>query len=113
MPAVGLVRWDARLAAAASRHSLDMAAHTFMSHDGSDGSTFDVRMRDAGYPMAWGGENVAAGYDDIPGVVAAWMNSPGHCVNIMRVQFTDIGAACADRGGITAKYWTQLGGSTR
>jgi len=111
MPAVGPLSWDAKLTAAATRHSLDMAAHNNMSHVGSDGSTVVERVNDAGYSWQGIGENVAANYHDIADVVDGWMGSQtGHCETIMSVQYTNIGVACADQGGTTVKYWTLVVG---
>jgi len=114
MSAVGPLRWDARLQAAAERHSKDMAARQVLpiEHVGTDGSTPADRIRDTGYPMVWPGENIAAGYHDIPDVVTGWMGSEGHCATIMRPFYEDMGAACSDRGGVVAKYWTLVFGST-
>ncbi len=52
--------FNEKLIAAARRHTLDMITHEFFSHTGSDGSTFDVRINDAGY-KGWtnAGENIS------------------------------------------------------
>ena len=53
----------ANLMTAAQRHSEDQAAHSTMSHTGSNGSTMVQRAEAAGY-RGWTSlaENVAAGY---------------------------------------------------
>lgn len=103
--AAALLAWDHRLGEAAAAHSLDMARSQRLSHAGSRGETLEDRIRATGYrPRAWG-ENVAAGQPDAASVVLAWLDSPGHCVNIMNPAYTHFGAAVAhDRNG--ARYWT-------
>src|SRR5271165_2167421 len=47
-PAKPPLAWDPSLAAAAQAHSQDMATNQYQSHTGSDGSTPDQRMQQAG-----------------------------------------------------------------
>lgn len=103
----------ATLTAAAQGHSADMARHNFMGHNGSNGSTFDSRIRAAGYGgNAWG-ENVAYGYTDVNMVVDAWMTSAGHRQNILNPLFTHMGVARA-QSSAGLLYWTQdFGGGGR
>ncbi len=93
---------DERLQAAAQRHSEDMDANEFMGHVGSDGSGVGERATREGYTWSWIGENVAAGYTTPEGVMAAWLASPGHCSNVMRPEFVDLGVG---RAGYS---WTQV-----
>ena len=79
MPAVAPLAWNAQLAAAADRHSTDMAVHNFMDHTGSDGSSAGQRITQAGYVWRAWGENIAAGYPTVAAVVQGWLGSPGHC----------------------------------
>ncbi len=100
---------SAPLMAAASVHSLDMAARGVLSHDGSDGSSSGDRVTRAGYTWRASGENVAAGQRDAEGVVAAWITSPGHCATLMDARFTETGIAFALAPGKNpAVYWTQV-----
>lgn len=103
------------LAAAATAHSEDMASHGELSHTGSDGRTAPERARDAGYDFRRIAENVAAGQPDAPGVMRAWMNSPGHRTNILDCALTDvgIGVARSAEGPSREIYWTQLFGTSR
>ncbi|MGO1693891.1 MAG: CAP domain-containing protein [Marinobacter sp.] len=51
----------------------------------------------------------AAGQNSVDQVVDGWLSSPGHCANIMRVEFTEMGAARIEAPG--SKYspvWTQV-----
>lgn len=102
----GVLAADARLMTAARLHSQDQAAHNTMSHEGSDGSTFDQRIRRAGYSGSTMGENVAYGYPTPAAVMDGWMNSPGHRANILNCAFKDIGVGVA-KGSDGRLYWTQ------
>src|SRR5262245_27504051 len=96
------------LTAAASLHSLDIAKRGELSHDGSDGSDSGERMTRAGYAWQISGENVAAGQPDAEAVVAAWLDSPGHCATLMDARYTETGVAFALAPGKNPSvYWTQ------
>jgi len=81
------------LTQAAAAHAADMAAHGYVGHDGSDGSEASDRVNRVGYRWRSVGENVAAGQRDAAEVVKEWLESPGHCANIMGPQFTEMGVA--------------------
>jgi uncharacterized protein YkwD len=83
------------LSRAAAAQAADMAANGFMGHSGSDGSSAGERVRRAGYRWRSVGENVAAGHPDADAVVQGWLESPGHCTNIMGAQFDEMGVAFA------------------
>ena len=70
------VRVDARLTKAARGHSAYMATGGAFSHTGRGGSTFDARIKAAGYPRP-AGENIAFGYRSGLDVMKAWLASPG------------------------------------
>jgi uncharacterized protein YkwD len=107
-PAAPLVAAPA-LMAAASLHSLDMAARGSLGHDGSDGSSSGERITRAGYEWRAAGENVAAGQRDAEAVVAGWLESPGHCATLMDARFTETGIAYALAPEQNpAVYWTQV-----
>jgi uncharacterized protein YkwD len=97
------------LRTSARRHSQDMATRGFFDHQNPDGQGPSDRMRAAGYLGAgYSGENIAAGRDTASGTVQQWMDSPGHCSNIMNPAFQLIGVGYAY--GASAKYkhyWTQ------
>jgi uncharacterized protein YkwD len=81
------------LTKAAAVQAADQAAHNFMGHRGTDGSEVGVRVTRTGYRWSSVGENVAAGQPDADTVVKAWLDSPGHCENIMSPQFREMGVA--------------------
>lgn len=110
-PATNAVAWDAALAAAAARHSSDMAQNNFFNHTGSDGSTVGVRATAAGYAWSGIGENIAAGYPTVSAVMSDWLSSEGHCNNIMNGANTHVALACVARSGTTyGEYWTMVVG---
>lgn len=108
-PAAAALSLDPLLARAARAHSLDMAAHGYLGHIGSDGSTPAVRISRTGYPWRLVAENVASGSTTAAAVVADWLGSPGHCANIMGGGYRQMGVAFAvnldTEGGV---YWTQV-----
>jgi uncharacterized protein YkwD len=106
------VRGDATLADVATAHSADMAKKDYFSHDSKNGDSPFDRMKDAGYRYTSAGENIAAGYRSPSSVVKAWLNSPGHCRNIMNRHYTELGVGYAT-GGTYGTYWTQDFGHPR
>lgn len=107
-PAVGPVELNERLTAAAQAHAEDMAQGQFMDHTGSDGSTPAERAQRAGY-AGLTGENVARGYETPTSVVAGWVDSDGHCNNLMEGDFDDLGVGYAK--SVTGEaFWVQLFG---
>jgi uncharacterized protein YkwD len=102
------LRLHSRLTATAQAHSNDMARHNFMSHTGSDGSSFADRMKRHGYNFRTGAENVAAGQSSAQHVMESWMNSSRHRKNILGPNYRDIGIAYA---GGNKLYWTQVFGA--
>lgn len=110
-PSVSELAWDDSLEAAAIRHSLDMATHNFYSHTGSDGSKASTRALEEGFTFSYVGENIAAGQRTTGSAQSGWLQSVGHCVNIMRTNYTHMGAACVeDSGADYSRYWTVVFG---
>jgi uncharacterized protein YkwD len=107
MPPVGSVQWNSQLAAAAANHSEDMAQVGQLNHTGSDGSNAGARLVRVGYNWQQYGENIASGFTSSSSVLRAWINSPGHCRNLMGANFTEMGAARKDN------YWTQVFAAAR
>jgi uncharacterized protein YkwD len=90
-------------------HAADMAAHNYFEHADLSGSSPADRVRAAGYREKLVGENIAYGPESAEEVVRGWLDSPGHCENIMDTRFAEMGVAFA--AGRTAKhglYWVQL-----
>ena len=101
MPPVSPVVWNDLLALAADNHSKDMLANNYFNHTGLNGSTPGDRIRAAGYNWRAYGENIAYNYPTEQAVMNGWLNSEGHCKNIMNGTFNEMGVA---REG---NYWTQ------
>ncbi|GMF37063.1 unnamed protein product [Phytophthora fragariaefolia] len=98
---------NSKLLASALRHSEDMAAKDYMAHNGSDGSTMEERITEAGFIWTAVGENVAAGQETVSDVMTAWMNSPEHKANILG-DYKMFGTAYAYSADTTYQhYWTQ------
>lgn len=87
--------WSPALAEAAQAHARDMAANDFLDHAGSDGRRVDRRATDAGYEWRAIGENVGAGARNVGQAVDHWLGSPDHCRNMLNVDYSEVGAACA------------------
>ncbi|MGM0375741.1 MAG: CAP domain-containing protein [Bacteroidota bacterium] len=96
--------WNEKLAQAALVHANDMAENEFFDHTGSDGSTIVERIEREDYVWRAAGENVAMGPRTVADVVEGWLESPGHCSNIMNPDFREMGAAISDDG----QYWVQV-----
>ncbi len=108
-PAVPPLALSASLSRAALIHSQDMANKRFFEHRGSDGSTVGIRTARVGYQWRTVGENIAIGAQTPESVVQGWIDSPGHCVNIMTPGFTEMGIAfVVDRKSEAGIYWTQV-----
>lgn len=101
MPPVPALTWNNRLATAALKHSQDMNAKNYFAHDSKDGRDPGDRITAEGYTWMAYGENIAKGQTTEQEVFDAWMNSPGHCKNIMGANFKEMGL------GRAANYWTQ------
>lgn len=108
--AAGPLRWNDTLAQVALGHSTELATHHYFSHVERNGSAPADRVSRAGYAWSRVGENIASGQRTPREAVQSWLDSPGHCANIMNPTFTEMGAAYAinpDSDNRTA-YWTQV-----
>ncbi len=100
------------LRVAARCHSQDMAENEFFGHAGSDGSTFPERMEAAGYLGAAVAENVGAARTGGSAMIAGWMESEPHCLNIMREMPRQVGIGFYPRdGSVFGSYWTAVFGA--
>ncbi len=105
-PAAPALTWNAQLATAAQGHATDMATHNYFDHNSQDGRTPWQRIAAAGYSGSALAENIAAGQSTPQAVVAGWLQSPGHCANIMNARLKDLGVGYA-QGGSYGSYWVQ------
>ncbi len=110
-PPLGL---NSRLSAAAQAHADDMARRSYFSHTGRDGSEVGTRATRSGYAWRQIGENIAAGQMRAEEAVDGWLKSPGHCVNLMRPQYTEMGLAyTVNLASENSIYWVQVFGTPR
>ncbi len=100
------------LRCAARVHSKDMGERGFFDHTNLDGEDPFTRMERAGYRYSTAGENIAAGQTSPEQVMLGWMESPGHCSNIMNPSFTELGVGTFEAPGAQFPFlWTQTFGS--
>lgn len=106
MPPVQPLTWNNQLQMAALGHAQDMARNKYFDHVSKNGAKIKDRITNAGYsPTGFQyftiGENIAMGQRSIHEVMTGWLNSPGHCKNIMSPAFKEVGIA------MEKYYWVQ------
>lgn len=101
-PPVAPVTWNEQLENAAQKHSDYMNKTANFSHTGQGGSSAGDRIKSEGYQWSAYGENIAAGYSNEEAVMNGWLESQGHCKNIMNGKLTEMGVS------ISGAYWTQV-----
>ena len=103
------VKLSDTLAGVALGHASDMAVHNYFEHQDLKGNTPADRVRAVGYREQLVGENIAYGPTSAEEVVRGWLDSPGHCENIMDPRFSEMGIAYAP-GKVSRRglYWVQL-----
>ncbi len=90
-------------------HAADMATHGYFEHQDLSGQSPADRVRAVGYREKLVGENIAYGPATVDEVVKGWLDSPGHCENIMDPRFAEMGLAfAAGRGAKHGLYWVQV-----
>lgn len=105
--------WNEILATAAREHGLDMARRGYFSHNAPEGGGIEVRAKQAGYSWRAVGENIAAAPGNPYMVVALWLESAGHCANIMNSAFTEMGGAFVGNNGLSGGFWVLMFASPR
>lgn len=106
MPPAGPLIWNSYLEQAAVGHAADMARQRYFSHTSKDGRSMEDRITLGGYVFNGYksftiGENIAWGQQTIDEVMNGWINSPGHCKNLMNPTFKEVGVA------ENSEYWVQ------
>jgi uncharacterized protein YkwD len=103
------VRLSGTLADVAYGHAADMARHNYFEHEDLAGHSPAERVRAVGYREKLVGENIAYGPKSAEEVVRGWLDSPGHCENIMDSRFAEMGIAyAAGQASKHGLYWVQL-----
>ncbi|WP_293016013.1 CAP domain-containing protein [Mongoliibacter sp.] len=86
--------WDKDLAEAALEHAADLTFHRGMQgHRGSDSTRVIQRIRRHSTDFSNFAENVVLGNLSAENSFRVFLNSPGHCRNIMNYVYTHVGAA--------------------
>lgn len=103
------VRLSGTLAGVALGHAADMAVHNYFEHQDLAGRSPAQRVRAVGYREKLVGENIAYGPKSTEEVLQGWLDSPGHCENIMDPRFAEMGIAyAAGQASRRGLYWVQL-----
>ena len=96
----------AELRCAGRKHSEDMHTRGYFSHTSPEGLEVSDRVVHAGYEyFSTVGENIAGGQPTGAIVVEQWMASEGHCANLLRSEFTEVGLGYYP-GGMHGHLWT-------
>ena len=94
-PPAPALQSNTKLWQAAGEHTIDMFQNNYYSHTSQDGRTAKDRIDETGYfdnCRDWSyAENIAAGYDSVAEAFRGWINSPGHCKNIMNPKLKEVG----------------------
>lgn len=123
-PAVGALTWSDKLYKAAYTYNYDMVHGNAWHHVGSNtqsdivakaehldgGSHMRDRIEYYNYDFYYIGENIAKGYKTLHDVIAGWIDSDGHCRNLMDAHFTQLGMSLLESDNTEdkyGKYWTQ------
>ena len=96
------------LANVALGHANDMAAKNYFEHVDPAGQSPADRVRAVGYSEKLVGENIAYGPKSVEEVVQGWLDSPGHCENIMDPRFVEMGIGLAPGHVKRGLYWVQV-----
>jgi uncharacterized protein YkwD len=89
------------LRCAARLHSMDMNGRDFYQHVNPEGEGPRDRMESVGYVAGPWGENIFKEPTSAKEAMDGFMESPGHCANIMSPEFTAVGI------GVHGTSWTQ------
>ena len=96
------------LAGVALGHASDMAEKNYFEHVDPAGHSPADRVRAVGYSEKLVGENIAFGPKSVDEVVQGWLDSPGHCENIMDPRFAEMGLGLAAGRAKHGLYWVQV-----
>jgi uncharacterized protein YkwD len=103
------MRLSETLAGVALGHASDMAEHNYFEHVDQAGRSPADRVRAVGYREKLVGENIAYGPQSVEEVVQGWLDSPGHCENMMDARFAEMGLAyAAGQSARRGLFWVQL-----
>lgn len=114
-PAAGPLSWHPRAEQAALAQAQYLQRNNLFTHAGADNSSIGDRMTATGYVWQTVGENLAAGYLDFDAVLQGWLDSPGHCANVMNGAFVDVGVVLVQgtASNTYRTYWAMAMGRPR
>ncbi|MBD1380957.1 CAP domain-containing protein [Metabacillus arenae] len=95
------VEWDEETANVAYKHSEDMNANSYFSHESPSQGTLADRLDRGQVTYQMAGENIAAQYTDGIAAVEGWLNSKGHREALLNQDFTHLGV------GVYETHYTQ------
>jgi len=122
------VAWNTRLYKSAYEHMQDLIVSKTFSHDGSgtesDWTGFVLGIKSSqverantyGYVWSRLGENLGGGapIDTAEKIVQAWLESDGHCANLMNPLFKEVGMVMLhDEDTLYVNYWAQNFGTQK
>ncbi len=105
------LQWDEDLEEAALLHVKDMIIRNFYAHNNPDEESSTDRINNVTDQYNTFSENIARGQRSIEQVMESWINSPGHCANIMSPNITHVavavrtGAEIENRHDTTQPHW--------
>jgi uncharacterized protein YkwD len=105
--AASALSWNEKLKQASLVHSTDMAKNHYFGHTSLDGRTFDQRIKETGYSLEAGSENIAVKQCALDQVMTAWQESEAQCTNLMNPTYKEVGLACVS-GAHGSRYWTMV-----
>jgi uncharacterized protein YkwD len=86
-----------------------MAHHHYFDHQDLSGRSPADRAKAAGYRERRIAENIAYGTLSTEDAIAGWLESPGHCENLMDPLVKEMGIAFAPASAEHGElYWVQL-----
>jgi len=109
-PAAPPLKWQTQVEQAALTQAQFLQQNNLFSHTGANGSSVGDRVTATGYVWQTVGENIAAGFPDLDSVVQGWLDSPGHCVNVMNPAFVDLGVVLLQgtASNTYRNYWAMV-----
>jgi len=90
---VDALRWNDKLADAASLKAEDMFSNNYFDHISASGKNAWDFVFDAGYDYKFAGENLAMDFNSVAEADVAWQNSQSHFSNMISKNFSDFGFA--------------------
>jgi len=116
MPSTHELTYDTKLDKSSMDKSTDLSVSGIFGHGSSmedsarflegKNDNFVALIKYYGTEARTKGENIAMGFNTVEEVFEAWMESPGHCKNIMSNEYYKIGISAYNENKY-AIYWTQ------